>query len=38
MKNDSAFRRDFDILSGEKEKECFRVEIKEESKSKEHNV
>ena len=38
MKNDSAFGRDLDILSGEKEKECFWVEIKEESKSKEHNV
>ena len=38
MKNDSAFGRDLDILSDEKEKECFRVEIKEESKSKEHNV
>ena len=38
MKNDSAFGRDLDILTGEKEKECFRVEIREESKSKEHNV
>ena len=38
MKNDSAFGRDLDILSGEKEKECFRVEIREELKSKEHNV
>ena len=38
MKYDSAFERDIDILSREKEKECFRVEIKEESKTKEHNV
>ena len=38
MKNDNALGRDLDILSGKKEKECFRVEIKEESKSKEHNV
>ena len=38
MKNDNAFGRDLDILSGEKEKECFRIEIKEESRTKEHNV
>ena len=38
MKYDSAFERDIDILSREKEKECFRVEIKEESRRKEHNV
>ena len=38
MKNDNALGRDLDILTGEKGKECFRVEIREESKSKEHNV
>ena len=38
MKNDSAFGRDLDMLSGEKGKECFRVEIREELKSNEHNV
>ena len=38
MKNDNALGRDLDILSGEKEKECFRVQIREESRTKEHNV